>query len=62
MDNLKNGGSPDSVSALALLPSLRDDTSTEPRMLTPSEIDWLKRHNRAVGEWMTANYDQVAVA
>ncbi len=29
------------------LPSLKHDTSSVPRMLTPSEIDWL-RHNKKV--------------
>ena len=48
MNNLNHGGETDSDSDLSVLPSLRDDTSSAPRMLTPSEIEWLKRHQKAV--------------
>lgn len=48
MATSKNGGETDSDSALTLLPSLKHDTSSAPRMLTPSEIEWLRRHNKAV--------------
>jgi len=41
------GGANSSDSVLMPLPSLKHDTSSVPRMLTPSEIDWL-RHNKKV--------------
>lgn len=42
------------LSALSLLPSLRHDTSSAPRMLTPSEIDWLRRNKKATLERLIA--------
>jgi hypothetical protein len=36
------------VSALQPLPSLKHDTCFAPRMLTPSEIAWLRQHKQAV--------------
>jgi len=46
MATLNSGGASSSDSALMLLPSLKDDTSSEPRMLTRSEIDWLKQNKK----------------
>lgn len=48
MESLNPGGSNGLDSALTVLPSLRDDTSSAPRMLTPSEIEWLRQHQKAV--------------
>ena len=47
MEKSNPGGAPDSDSDSILLPSLKHDTSFAPRMLTPSEIDWLRRNKRA---------------
>ena len=43
-------GESDLDSALTVLPSLKHDTSFAPRMLTPSELDWLRRNEKAVSE------------
>ena len=43
-------GESDLNSALTVLPSLKHDTSSAPRMLTPSELDWLRRNEKAVSE------------
>jgi hypothetical protein len=43
---LSPGGNSDTVMALTPLPSLKHDTSSAPRMLTSSEIDWLRRHKQ----------------
>ena len=40
-------GESDLDSALTVLPSLKHDTSFAPRMLTPSERDWLRRNKKA---------------
>ena len=45
---LKTGGSSNSDSDLTALPSLKHDTSSAPRMLTPSEIVWLQDDKRRV--------------
>ena len=42
-----SGGESDLDSALTVLPSLKHDTSSAPRMLTPSERDWLRRNKKA---------------
>ncbi len=47
---LNLGGENNSDSALKPLPSLKDDTSSVPRMLTPSEIAWLRQNKKAVLE------------
>ncbi|MBK8963376.1 MAG: hypothetical protein IPM75_09920 [Candidatus Competibacteraceae bacterium] len=60
METLKTGGANDSGSALTVLPSLKDDTSSAPRMLTPSEIDWLKRNQKAVAEQVASRLRQTA--
>ena len=46
MASSKTGGQRDSATALTPLPSLKHDTSSEPRMLTPSEQDWLRANKR----------------
>jgi len=48
MDNLKTGGAGNLDSDSKTLPSLKLDTSSEPRMLTPSEIAWLQDDKRRV--------------
>ncbi|MBK7542462.1 MAG: hypothetical protein IPP10_14520 [Candidatus Competibacteraceae bacterium] len=60
METLKTGGANDSGSALTVLPSLKRDTSSAPRMLTPSEIDWLKRNQKAVAEQVASRLRQTA--
>ena len=47
MDSSNTGGENALDSALTVLPSLKHDTSSAPRMLTPSEIDWLRQHKKA---------------
>lgn len=47
METLNNGGESNLDSALTVLPSLKDDTFSGPRMLTPSEIDWLRQNLKA---------------
>ena len=54
MATLNRGGESNSVSALTPLPSLKDDTSSAPRMLTPSEIVWLRQNKQAVLERLFA--------
>ncbi len=44
---LNYGGKIDKDSALTSLPSLKQDTSSGPRMLTPSEIDWMRQNKKA---------------
>ena len=53
MEALNPGGLKDSASALTVLPSLRDDISSAPRMLTPSEISWLRQNKQAALEALT---------
>jgi|GEM_PF-6876201 hypothetical protein len=46
MEILRNSGQSNSDSALTVLPSLKQDTSLEPRILTPLEINWLKENKK----------------
>jgi hypothetical protein len=54
MEILKTGGASALDSALTVLPSLKHDTSSAPRMLTLSEIVWLRRNKQATAERITA--------
>lgn len=47
MAKAKIGGSINLDLVSTPLPSLKEDTSFEPRMLTPSEVDWLKQNKGA---------------
>lgn len=46
MEHSKLGGNLASVLDSNVLPSLKHDTSSAPRMLTPYEIDWLREDKR----------------
>jgi len=48
METSNLGGGNSSDLALNPLPSLKHDTSSAPRMLTPSEVDWLRQNKKAV--------------
>ena len=54
MANLNHGGEINTDSVLTPLPSLKHDTSSAPRMLTPSEIDWLQQNKAAAADKMVA--------
>jgi len=57
MENLKTGGVNGSDSDLNPLPSLKQDTSSERKTLTPSEKDWLRRNKRKATEVMQQALD-----
>ena len=48
MEPWNPGGENNLVSDLQILPSLKHDTSFAPRLLTSSEIAWLRQHKQVV--------------
>ena len=49
---MSNGGKKSLAMASTDLPSLKPDTSLTPRMLTPSEIEWLRQNKRENNKYM----------
>lgn len=50
--NLKNGGKNGSVTPSTALLNRKLGTSPTPRMLTPSEIELLRRSKQEIAEWL----------